>query len=244
MGDPPNLRLAVSKLYKRRFDVDLDPETEAIFTIGAKEGLSHLMWVLVAPGDAALVPTPSYPIHIYAPLFAGADVRTVHVGPGQDFLANLKAAWDAALRKPKVLVFSFPHNPTTACLDMAQMQSIVDFAREHEIVLVHDFAYSDTYFDGDVPPSVLQVPGAKDIAVELYTMTNSFSMAGWRVAFTVAGRRGDRRADQAEELPGLWDLPAHPDRVHRRLERSPGLPQGSQRHLQFSPRMPVDGLPA
>jgi alanine-synthesizing transaminase len=181
----PNLRLAVSKLYKRRFDVDLDPETEVIFTIGAKEGLSHLMWVLVAPGDAALVPTPSYPIHIYAPLFAGADVRTVHVGPGQDFLANLKAAWDAALRKPKVLVFSFPHNPTTACLDMAQMQSIVDFAREHDMVLVHDFAYSDTYFDGYVPPSVLQIPGAKDIAVELYTMTKSFSMAGWRVAFTV-----------------------------------------------------------
>lgn len=181
----PNLRLAVSRLYKRRFDVDLDPETEVIFTIGAKEGLSHLMWVLVGPGDTAIVPSPSYPIHIYAPLFAGADVRTALVGPGQDFLANMKAAWEAATPKPKVLVFSFPHNPTTECVDMAQMQAVVDFARAHEVVLVHDFAYSDTYFDGYVPPSVLQVPGAKDVAVELYTMTKSFSMAGWRVAFAV-----------------------------------------------------------
>ena len=181
----PNLRLAVSKLYKRRFGVELDPETEVIFTIGAKEGLSHLMWVLVGPGDTALVPTPSYPIHIYGPLFAGADVRYVRVGVGEDFLANLQVAWEQAEPKPKVAVFSFPHNPTTECVDMAWMQRIVDFARTHDMVLVHDFAYSDTYFDGYVPPSVLQVPGGKEVAVELYTLTKSFSMAGWRVAFAV-----------------------------------------------------------
>jgi alanine-synthesizing transaminase len=181
----PNLRLAVSNLYRRRFDVEVDPETEVVFTIGAKEGLSHLMWVLVGPGDRALVPSPSYPIHIYAPLFAGAEVSYVQLGPGQDFFANMEAAWEEASPKPKVVVFSFPHNPTTECVDFAWMQKIVDFARSHEIVLVHDFAYSDTYFDGYEPPSVLQVPGGKDVAVELYTLTKSFSMAGWRVAFAV-----------------------------------------------------------
>ncbi len=184
----PNLRLAVSNLYRRRLDVELDPETEVVFTIGAKEGLSHLMWVLVGPGDTALVPSPSYPIHIYAPLFAGADVRYVRLGPGEDFFANLEANWEEAWPKPKVVVFSFPHNPTTECVDLAWMQRIVDFAREREVVLVHDFAYSDTYFDGYEPPSVLQVPGAKDVAVELYTMTKSFSMAGWRVAFAVGNK--------------------------------------------------------
>ncbi len=184
----PNLRLAVSNLYKRRFDVDLDPDGEVVFTIGAKEGLSHLMWVLVGPGDTALVPSPSYPIHIYAPLFAGADVRYVRVGPGEDFFANLQASWEEAWPKPKVAVFSFPHNPTTECVDLAWMQRIVDFARERDMVLVHDFAYSDTYFDGYEPPSVLQVPGGKDVAVELYTLTKSFSMAGWRVAFAVGNR--------------------------------------------------------
>jgi alanine-synthesizing transaminase len=181
----PNLRLAVSNLYKRRFDVDLDPETEVVFTIGAKEGLSHLMWVLVGPGDTALVPSPSYPIHIYAPLFAGADVREVRVGPGEDFFANLVKAWEEASPKPKTIVFSFPHNPTTECVDLERMRRIVDFAKANDVVLVHDFAYSDTYFDGYEPPSVLQVPGGKEVAVELYTLTKSFSMAGWRVAFAV-----------------------------------------------------------
>jgi len=181
----PNLRLAMSNLYKRRFEVAVDPETEVVFTIGAKEGLSHLMWVLLGPGDTALVPSPSYPIHIYAPLFAGAEVRQVKLGPGQDFFANLEAAWEEAWPRPKVIVFSFPHNPTTECVDLAWMERIVDFARSKEVVLVHDFAYSDTYFDGYEPPSVLQVPGAKDVAVELYTLTKSFSMAGWRVAFAI-----------------------------------------------------------
>jgi alanine-synthesizing transaminase len=181
----PKLRLAIAKLYERRFGVTLDPDTEVVTTIGAKEGLSHLMWTLVGPGDTALVPTPSYPIHIYAPLFAGADVQQVRLGPDQDFFANLVDAWESTWPRPRVIVFSFPHNPTTECVDLAWMQRIVDFAREHDVVLVHDFAYSDTAFDGHRPPSVLEVPGAKDVAVELYTMTKSFSMAGWRVAFLV-----------------------------------------------------------
>jgi alanine-synthesizing transaminase len=181
----PKLRLAIANLYQRQFGVELDPDREVVTTIGAKEGLSHLMWTLVGPGDTALVPTPSYPIHIYAPLFAGADVQQVRLGPDQDFFANLIDKWETTWPRPRVIVFSFPHNPTTECVDLPWMQRIVDFAREHDVVLVHDFAYSDTAFDGYKPPSILQVPGAKDVAVELYTMTKSFSMAGWRVAFLV-----------------------------------------------------------
>jgi alanine-synthesizing transaminase len=181
----PKLRLAVSNLYLRRFGVELDPETEIITTIGAKEGLSHLMWVLVDRGDTAIVPSPSYPIHIYAPLFAGAEVQRVRLGPGEDFFANMLDAFENQWPRPRVVIFSFPHNPTTTCVDLGFMQRMVDFAREHGLVLVHDFAYSDTSYDGYQPPSVLQVPGAKDVAVELYTMTKSFSMAGWRVGFLV-----------------------------------------------------------
>jgi alanine-synthesizing transaminase len=182
----PKLRLAISNLYLRRFGVELDPETECLTTIGAKEGLSHLMWVMLGPGDAALVPTPSYPIHIYAPLFAGAEVRQVSLMGGEEqFFGGLMEAWRSAWPRPRVIVFSFPHNPTTACVDLSWMQRIVDFAREHDVLLVHDFAYSDTAFDGYQPPSILQVEGAKDVAVELYTLTKSFSMAGWRVAFLV-----------------------------------------------------------
>ena len=184
----PKLRSALSSLYLRRFGVEVDPETEVITTIGAKEGLSHLMWVLLGPGDTALVPTPSYPIHIYAPLFAGADVRQVPLGVGEDFFANLMDAWENAWPHPRVILLSFPHNPTTTCVDLAWLERIVGFARERGIILVHDFAYSDTAFDGYRPPSILQVPGAKDVAVELYTLTKSFSMAGWRVGFCVGNR--------------------------------------------------------
>jgi alanine-synthesizing transaminase len=181
----PKLRLAITDLYRRRFGVELDPETQACTTIGAKEGFSHLMWVLLGPGDAAMVPSPSYPIHIWGPLFAGAEVRHVRLGPEQDFFENLLESWEDSWPRPKVIVLSFPHNPTTTCVDLAFMQRIVDFAREHDVLLVHDFAYADLGFDGYDPPSILQVPGAEDVAVELYTMTKSFSMAGWRMGFLV-----------------------------------------------------------
>ncbi len=204
----PKLRQAVTDLYFRKFGVELDPETEVVTTIGAKEGLSHLMWVLVGPGDTAFVPSPSYPIHIYAPLFAGADIRQIPLtsgqgvaarssdagdgteppgapNPGDAFFDSLMETWEQTWPKPRVIVLSFPHNPTTACVDYAFMERLVAFAREHEVVLVHDFAYADLGFDGYDPPSILQVPGAKDVAVELYTLTKSFSMAGWRVGFLV-----------------------------------------------------------
>ena len=179
----PRLRLAISDLYKRQFDVDLNPDTEVCVTIGAKEGFSHLMWVLLGPGDTALVPSPSNPMHIWGPILAGAGVHYVRLGPDQDFFANLEAAWEQAWPRPRVVVMSFPHNPTGTCVDLAFMARMVNFAKEHDVVLVHDFAYAELGFDGYRPPSVLEVPGAKDVAVELYSLTKSFSMAGWRVGF-------------------------------------------------------------
>ncbi|MDQ4068589.1 MAG: aminotransferase class I/II-fold pyridoxal phosphate-dependent enzyme, partial [Actinomycetota bacterium] len=155
----PKLRAAAAALYERRLGVQLDPETELINVIGAKEGLTHLMWVLLGPGDTAMVPTPSYPIHIYGPLFAGADVRRIPLGPDEDFFSNLLEDWENAWPRPRVIVLSFPHNPTTTCVDLAWLERLVAFARAHNVILVHDFAYSDTAFDGYQPPSILQVPG-------------------------------------------------------------------------------------
>ncbi|HKQ02868.1 MAG TPA: aminotransferase class I/II-fold pyridoxal phosphate-dependent enzyme [Actinomycetes bacterium] len=181
----PKLRQAVADLYQRRFGVTLDPETEAITTIGAKEGFSHLMWVLLQPGDAALVPSPSYPIHIWGPLFAGADVREIPVGTGEDFFENVQQSYRFSWPRPRVIVLSFPHNPTTTCVDLAFMQRMVDFALENEVLLVHDNAYAELGFDGFRPPSILQAEGAKECAVELYSMTKAYSMAGWRMAYLV-----------------------------------------------------------
>lgn len=179
----PKLREAAADLYMRRFGVTLDPETEVLNVIGAKEGFTHLMWVLLQPGDACLVPAPSYPIHIWGPIFAGAAIREVALAEGDEFVANLERAWEYSWPKPRALVISFPHNPTTICVDQSFFEKVVNFARERDIIVVHDNAYADLGFDGYDPPSILQVPGAKDCCVELYSMTKSFSMAGWRVAF-------------------------------------------------------------
>jgi alanine-synthesizing transaminase len=189
----PNLRLAIATRYKELFDVDLDPDTDVVTSIGAKEGFTHLMWVLLGPGDSAIVPSPSYPIHLAGPGFAGAQVITVPMldpgastnAPGEDFFAGLLEAWEHASPKPRVIVVSFPHNPTSACVDLAFMERLVAFALEHEVVICHDFAYADLGFDGYRPPSILQVPRARECCVELYTLTKSFSMAGWRVGFVV-----------------------------------------------------------
>jgi alanine-synthesizing transaminase len=181
----PNLRRAVCDLYARRFGVELDPETQALTTIGAKEGLAHLMWVLVQPGDAAVVPSPSYPIHLFAPAFAGAVVEQVAVGADEDVFGNVVEAFERSRPRPRVLLLSFPHNPTTATVESDFMERVVDFAREQEVLVVHDFAYADIAFDGHRPPSILQAEGAAAVAVELYTLTKSFSMAGWRVGFVV-----------------------------------------------------------
>jgi alanine-synthesizing transaminase len=179
----PKLREALASLYQRRFGVDLDPEREVLNVIGAKEGFTHLMWVLLQPGDACLVPAPSYPIHIWGPIFAGAAIREVPLAEGNEFIANLERAWEYSWPKPRVLVISFPHNPTTVCVDLDFFQRVVDFASKRDLMVVHDNAYADIGFDGYDPPSILQVPGARERCVELYSLTKSFSMAGWRVAF-------------------------------------------------------------
>ena len=190
----PKLREAVADMYQRNWNVTLDPELQITNTIGSKEGFSHLMWVLLDRGDAAIVPSPSYPIHIFGPLFAGADVRQVPMRGQQiiddkqyadEFFHNLTEAWNVGWPRPRVLVISFPHNPTGATVDLPFMQRVVDFCREREMIVVHDFAYADVGFDGYKPPSILQAEGAIECAVELYSMTKSFSMAGWRCAFMV-----------------------------------------------------------
>ena len=198
----PKLRQALADLYDRRFGVGLDPETQVINTIGAKEGLSHLMWVLLQPGDAALVPSPSYPIHLYAPLFAGGEVREVPLGTDQDFFEALTERWNYSWPKPRVILLSFPHNPTTTVVDLEFMQRVVDFARERDVLVVHDFAYADLGFDGYRPPSILQAEGGSEVAVELYSLTKSFSMAGWRVAFL---------AGNAEVIAALAKLKSYLD---------------------------------
>ena len=184
----PKMREAIAALYERKWGVTLDPETEITNTIGSKEGFSHLMWVLLQPGDAAIVPSPSYPIHIYGPLFAGADLRQIRMSTDVDFMEELENAYRVGWPKPRVIVLSFPHNPTGACVDLPFMQRVVDFARERGIIIVHDFAYADVGFDGYQPPSILQAEGAKECCVELYSMTKSFSMAGWRVAFLLGNK--------------------------------------------------------
>jgi alanine-synthesizing transaminase len=181
----PNLRAAICEVYSRRFGVELDPEREAIATIGAKEGLSHLLWLLVEPGDVALVPSPSYPIHLFAPVLAGASVAQVTMGPDEDVLANLAEAYEHSRPRPRIVILSFPHNPTTTIVTPRFWQRIVDFARERGVFLVHDFAYADIAFDGYEPPSLLAAEGARDVAVELYSMTKGYSMAGWRVGFAL-----------------------------------------------------------
>ncbi|MCD6261748.1 MAG: alanine transaminase [Deltaproteobacteria bacterium] len=179
------LRHAICNWYKRRFDVDLDPDEEAIVTIGAKEGLSHLVLAVISPGDVVFAPNPTYPIHPYSVIIAGGDLRSIPIGPDRDFFEDLSNATKQTWPSPKMLILSYPHNPTTEVVDITFFEKIVAFCKEHDIMVVHDFAYADLVFDGYKPPSFLQVPGAKDIGVELFSLSKSYSMPGWRVGFCV-----------------------------------------------------------
>jgi len=182
------LRMAISSWYKRRYDVDIDPDTETIVTIGAKEGISHLVLVTIRPGDVVFTPTPTYPIHPYSAIISGGDVRGIPVGPGNDFFDNLMHATRQTWPRPKILIISYPHNPTTEVVDLKFFENIVDYAKEHDILIVHDFAYADLAFDDYKPPSFLQVKGAKDIGVEFFSLSKSYCMPGWRVGFCVGNR--------------------------------------------------------
>lgn len=178
------LRMAICEWYKRRYGVDLDPESEAVVTIGSKEGLSHLVLATVGPGDVVLTPTPAYPIHPYSVIIAGGEVRTVPIGPGIDFFAEMEKAFKTAWPRPKMLIINFPHNPTTQVVDgLDFFRKVVDFAKENNIIVLHDLAYADLVFDNYMAPSFLQVPGARDVGVEFFSLTKSYSMAGWRVGF-------------------------------------------------------------
>jgi alanine-synthesizing transaminase len=179
----PRLRAAICNWYKRRYDVDLDPESQAIVTIGSKEGLAHLSLACVGPGDSVLVPNPSYPIHPYGFVIAGADIRHVPMVPGVDFFAKLEESILESWPRPKMLVLSFPANPTTRCVDLEFFSKVVEIAREHNIWVIHDLAYADIVFDGYTAPSILQVPGAEEIAVEFFSLSKSYNMPGWRVGF-------------------------------------------------------------
>ena len=181
----PRLRRAICNWYKQRFDVDLDPETEAIVTLGSKEGLAHLAMAVVEQGDAVLVPNPSYPIHPFGFIIAGADVRHVPIGPGIDFFAELEQAMKSSWPRPKFLVLNFPSNPTAQCVDLPFFEKVIAFARENEIWVIQDLAYADIVFDGYTAPSIMQVKGAKDIAVEFFSLSKSYNMPGWRVGFMV-----------------------------------------------------------
>ena len=178
------LRVAITEWYKRRFDVDIDPETEAVVTIGSKEGLSHLVLATVQPGDVVMTPTPAYPIHPYSVIIAGGEVANISIGPGIDFFTEMEKRFKTTWPRPKMLIINFPHNPTAAVVDgLDFFKRVVDFAKENKILVVHDFAYADLTFDDYQAPSFLQVPGAKDIGVEFFSLTKSYSMAGWRVGF-------------------------------------------------------------
>ncbi len=185
----PRLRKAICNWYKTRYDVDIDPEKEAIVTIGSKEGIAHLALATLDHGDIVLVPNPSYPIHIYGPVIAGADIRHIPMMPGVDFFAEMETAIRNHWPKPKMLILNFPSNPTTQCVELEFFEKIVAMAREYGILVVHDIAYADIVFDGYKAPSIMQVPGAKDVAVEFFTLSKSYNMPGWRVGFMVGNAK-------------------------------------------------------
>jgi alanine-synthesizing transaminase len=182
------LRRAICNWYKARYNVEFDPDSEAIVTIGSKEGIAHLALATLDTGDTVLVPNPSYPIHIYGPVISGADIRHVPMSPDVDFFEEVERTFKDSYPKPKMLIVNFPSNPTTQCVDLAFFERLVALAREHHVYIVHDLAYADIVFDGYQAPSIMQVPGAREIAVEFFTMSKSYNMAGWRVGYMVGNR--------------------------------------------------------
>jgi alanine-synthesizing transaminase len=184
----PRLRKAISDWYRRRYDVEIDPETEAIVTIGSKEGLAHLMLAVLDRGDTVLVPNPSYPIHIWGAVIAGAETRHVRMTPGVDFLVELEQAIVETNPKPKMMILGFPSNPTAICVDLPFFEKVIELARAHDIIVVHDLAYADIVYDDFKAPSIMQVAGAREVAVEFFTMSKSYNMAGWRIGFMVGNQ--------------------------------------------------------
>ena len=229
------LRVAISRWYRERYGVILDAETESIVTIGAKEGLAHLALAVLQPGDGVLAPNPTYPIHSYSVVIADGDLRSVPLTPGDDFFTRLEETAKLAWPKAKMLILSFPHNPTTLCVDHAFFEKVVAFAREHRLMVVHDFAYADFGFDGYRPPSFLSVPGAKEVGVEIFSHLEVLQHGGLAAGLRVRQLPHDPRAGPDQVLPRLRRLPAHPDRRHR---GPGGGPDGGERHRGGPPQAP------
>ncbi len=185
----PRLREEITNRYRLKYGVELDPDTEAIVTIGAKDALAHLLFAVIGPGDAVVSPNPAYPIHQYGVLMAEGQACMLPMPDAGTFLNRLRELYRSSSKKPKMLLISFPHNPTTTCVDLEYFREIVALAREHETMVVHDFAYADLGYDGYKPPSILQVEGAKDVAVEIFSMSKSYNMAGWRVGYCLGNRK-------------------------------------------------------
>ncbi len=227
----PRLRKAICNWYGTRYGIELDPETEAIVTIGSKEGIAHLCLAILDSRDTVLVPNPSYPIHIYGPVIAGAHIVSVPVHDQEQFLKQLEEIIPRMTPRPKALIVNFPSNPTTECVELPFLARLVELAREHGFYLIQDLAYADIAFDGYKPPSVMQVPGAKDVAVEFFTLSKSYNMPGWRIGFMVGNKRSGGRAGAAQELLRLRHVHAHPGRGHHRARRTAGVRGADMRHL-------------
>ncbi len=230
------LRHAICAWYKRNYDVDLDPETEAIVTIGSKEGLAHLALATIGPGDVVLTPTPTYPIHMYSFIIAGGEVRGIELRQDSDFFEDLTRVYRQTFPRPKILVINFPHNPTTAVVTLEFFKKIVAFAKEHNVIVIHDLAYADLVFDGYKAPSFLQIPGAKDCGVEFYTLVQGLQHAGLAGGILCGQSRGRRSAGEDQKLPRLWNFSAASNRQRDRIERSSGLCQGDGSALSETER--------
>jgi len=231
----PRLRLAICDWYKRRFDVDLDPDTESIVTMGSKEGLAHLMLAILEHGDQVLVPNPAYPIHPYGAVIAGADVRHVRMMPDTDFFAELEKAIKESWPRPKMMLLNFPGNPTTQCVELEFFERCVAMAREYDLWIVQDLAYADLCFDGYEAPSILQVPGARDVAVECFTLSKSYNMPGWRVGF-MCGNSTLIGALAPEIVSRLRHVHAGSGGRHRRAQWPAGVCDRNSRHVSEAPR--------
>ncbi len=219
----PRLRRAICHWYKRRWGVEFDPDTEAIVTIGSKEGIAHLALATLGRGDTVLVPNPSYPIHIYGPVIAGADIRQVQMTPDVDFFAELEHTIRMSFPKPKMLIINFPANPTAQCVELPFFEKIIALAREYGIYVVHDLAYADICFDGWKAPSIMQVPGARDVAVEFFTMSKSYNMAGWRIGFMVGNQDLVNALGRIKGYHDYGTFTPHPGRRDRGARRSAGM---------------------
>ena len=237
----PRLRRAICHWYERRWGVHFDPDTEAIATIGSKEGIAHLALATLNRGDTVLVPNPSYPIHIYGPVIAGADIRQIPMAPGVDFFAELEHTIRMSFPKPKMLIINFPSNPTAQCVELPFFEKVIALAKEYGIWVVHDLAYADICFDGWKAPSIMQVPGARDVAVEFFTMSKSYNMAGWRVGLHGRQPRPRQRAGADQGLPRLRHLHADPGRGDRRAGGPAGLRRRDRDEVPEAPRRAGQG---